>query len=243
MSGRQGRAPSTHKPIGRGIGSGIANALGQVFGFGGSPGPQAQSAPQAQAQPSPRPVPIISVALQLAPLPPARPADLGQSPLPPARPSLSAPTPSADPSARGAASASLSHIANQPIRPMASQLALQTSPTAQSRAPSTPMQRPSAPRLRSRSTPRLELYDRRRRRSAQRRGFNSGSTAGRGRAPGGLSAGASAQPAARRTMLRHSPMSGRSLRKRWRSRREASARPSKWGAWRCRPARQSSAGH
>ena len=29
-----------------GIGSGIANALGQVFGFGGSPGPQAQQAPK-----------------------------------------------------------------------------------------------------------------------------------------------------------------------------------------------------
>ena len=87
MNGRQGDPIYTQADW-SGIGSGIANALGQVFGFGGSPGPQAPQAPQAQPSPS-RFAPIIPQALQSprpAPLPPARPSLATSAPLPPARP-------------------------------------------------------------------------------------------------------------------------------------------------------------
>ena len=87
MNGRQGDPIYTQADW-SGIGSGIANALGQVFGFGGSPGPQAQQCPQAQPSPS-RFAPIIPQALQSprpAPLPPARPSLATSAPLPPARP-------------------------------------------------------------------------------------------------------------------------------------------------------------
>ena len=45
MNGRQGADPIYTQGDWSGIGSGIANALGQVFGFGASPGPQAQTSP------------------------------------------------------------------------------------------------------------------------------------------------------------------------------------------------------
>ena len=88
MNGRQGADPIYTQADWSGIGSGIANALGQVFGFGGSPGPQAQQAPQAQPSPS-RFAPIIPQALQSprpAPLPPAGPSLATSAPLPPPRP-------------------------------------------------------------------------------------------------------------------------------------------------------------
>ena len=47
MSGRQGADPIYTQADWSGIGSGIANALGQVFGFGGWPGPSATSPPSA----------------------------------------------------------------------------------------------------------------------------------------------------------------------------------------------------
>ena len=85
MNGRQGDLPSTQADW-SGIGSGLGNLFGQVFGFGGSP------APQTQAQPSPSLVPIIPQALQRAtPLPPARPSFATAAPLPPARPSFASP--------------------------------------------------------------------------------------------------------------------------------------------------------
>ena len=172
-SGRQGADPIYTQADWSGIGSGIANALGQVFGFGGSPGPQAQQARQAQPSPSrfaliipqalqsPRPAPLPPASPSLAtsaPLPPARPADLGQaSPaqqinLPtfnvtaaPMPSSRFATTPSPAPAAASPNAAPLAAAASIPVQlPPASSPASGSDNAALGAAASIPVQLPTA---------------------------------------------------------------------------------------------------